>query len=536
MKGWDKAVRRLTVISSESADFRVIHDLLRIYFPRLKYEEADGSAYFALPAENMQGPEQLSAQAKLPAADILPANVSADDWPQLLARIEKKATPAEITVTFQSGDKFLDKQCERLRSEVFTEDRSNRERRLLRLAFHRVLVRVLSLEPSPWGILTGVRPTKIVHRFLDEGFSGERIKKHLTSDFALSEERAELLTKVAEYQRPFFPRAGEEPLLGLYVGIPFCPTRCRYCSFPSFSLARWGHLLPAYLAGLERELTTVGNILRDTGVKVQTVYLGGGTPTVLSEAQLARLLETVEDSFSFTEDRELTVEGGRPDTIDSGKLHVLKEHRVTRLSINPQTMRKDTLLSIGRQHTVQEVYQAYELAREAGIPVVNMDLIIGLPGEDCTVLAETLRQVLQMAPENITLHALAMKRAAYYRQENIAVPVSQEGLLMMNLAHGFLQAAGYIPYYLYRQKEIFAHGENVGYTIPGKACLYNIQMMEERQTILGFGVGSGSKLVRQADLSLENIYNPKDVLMYLERSEEIIRKKVDNLQRILYNN
>lgn len=361
------------------------------------------------------------------------------------------------------------------------------------------------------GILTGVRPTKIVHRFLDEGLSEERIITHLTRDYAISPDRALLLTRVAVLQHPLLlKRSQAKKLISIYIGIPFCPTRCHYCSFPSFSLEKWGKRLDDYLLGLCREIAVVGQSLREAGITVQTVYLGGGTPTILSEAQLGRLLRTVDDTFQFVPEREVTVEGGRPDTITREKLHVLRDYRVTRLSINPQTMWEDTLVSIGRKHTVREVLEAYQLTREVGIPVVNMDLIVGLPGENCAVLQRTIAEVLKLGPENITLHALAMKRAAYYRQEKIDLPVPTEGQAMMDLAHHCLQTAGFSPYYLYRQKESFAHGENVGYTVEGKACLYNIQMMEERQTILGFGVGSASKLVRTEDWTLENIYNPKD--------------------------
>lgn len=506
-------MQRLTVISPEPAHYRVIHDQLRIYYPRLRYEEAEDRGCFYLVGDT--------------ADDSFIGNGG-----EYLVKIEKIASPLAIKVIFLQAGVQMAEQSERVRSETFSEEKIHRERRLLRLAFHRALVRVFSLNPSPWGILTGVRPTKIAHRFLDENFSAEQIIEHLTKDFDVSRERAELLTKVAVFQHPFLER-GDERLLSLYVGIPFCPTRCHYCSFPAFSIERWGKLLSAYLAALEQEIGEVGEALRDTGVKVSTVYLGGGTPTVLSEGQLDTLLEALEKHFSFTPGRELTVEGGRPDTINKEKLRVFKEHQVTRLSINPQTMRDETLVRIGRQHTVQEVYRAYALAREAEIPILNMDLIIGLPGENCAVLEQTMTQVLQLAPENITLHALAMKRAAYYRQEKISLPVPAEGLAMMNLAHQHLQAAGYLPYYLYRQKEIFAHGENVGYTVTGKECLYNIQMMEERQTILGFGVGSGSKFVHKDDWNLENIYNPKDVQVYLERLAEIIRRKVDNVRRIL---
>lgn len=518
-------MRTLTVISPEPAYYRVIHDQLRIYFPRLRYEEAEDRGFFYLLEDSALEDS---------AADRLNGNATGagNGEGQYLVKIEKKLSPLELKVIFLQAEVQLAVQSERVRLDTFSEENMHQERRLLRLAFHRALVRAFSLNPSPWGVLTGVRPTKIAHRFLDEGYPAQHIIEFLTRDFDVSRERAELLTKVAVFQHPLLEN-GDERLLSLYVGIPFCPTRCHYCSFPAFSLEKWGRLLPDYLAALEREIAEIGDALRDTGVKVSTVYLGGGTPTVLSEGQLHSILEIIEKHFSFTAGRELTVEGGRPDTLTKEKLRVLKEHQVTRLSINPQTMQEETLVRIGRQHTVQEVYQAYALAREAGIPILNMDLIVGLPGENCAVLAETLAQVRQLAPENITLHALAMKRAAYYRQEKISLAVPSEGLTMMNLAHQHLQAAGYFPYYLYRQKEIFAHGENVGYTVTGKECLYNIQMMEERQTILGFGVGSGSKFVHKDDWTLENYYNPKDVQVYLDRLGEIIRRKVDNVRRIL---
>ena len=502
---------KITVNSAQPDDYRVIHDLLRVYFPRMQFRETADGAFFYVNNNELHNDDR-----------------------EVLIKIENRAFPLEVKVSLVL-EGHVYSQVESLEHENFQEENSHRERRLLRLAFHRVLVRALAIDPSPWGILTGVRPTKIAHRFLDEGFSEKRMIRHLTRDYDLSSERAELLTKVALFQHPFLS-TGRDKLISLYIGIPFCPTRCHYCSFPSFSLEKWGQLLDDYLESLCREIAVVGDFLQGSGVKVQTVYLGGGTPTILSETQLAQLLEKVEEHFSLTADRELTVEGGRPDTLSREKLRVLREHLVTRLSINPQTMRDETLVTIGRQHTIQEVYHAYELAREIGIPVINMDLIIGLPGENCVILEQTLAEVLELAPENITFHALAMKRAAYYRQEQIALLVPDEGIAMMDLAHHRLQVAGYSPYYLYRQKESFAHGENVGYTVTGKACLYNIQMMEERQTILGFGVGSGSKLVHTADWTLENIYNPKDLLFYLARREEIIQKKVDKLRLILYNN
>ncbi|MGI6145337.1 MAG: coproporphyrinogen dehydrogenase HemZ [Clostridia bacterium] len=495
---------KVKVVSADPQDIRVISDLMRIYFPDLSSNE-----------EN----------SELITNKILPQE-------EVILKVKKNGIPQELEAILKiKGQKY--RQKEGVQNETFCEEKTNREKRLLRLAIHKLMVRVFGVEPSPWGILTGVRPTKIVHRFIDEGLMKERVILHLTRDYGISSERANLLWQVASFQHPILLNKEDVPkLVSLYLGIPFCPTRCHYCSFPAFSLKQWGHKLEDYLSGLDRELKTVGKFLTEKQVKVQSVYIGGGTPTILSERQMESLLKSLTENFRFVEDRELTVEGGRPDTLTREKLRVLKEYGVNRLSINPQSMREETLVAIGRKHSVQEIISAYELARAEGIPIINTDLIIGLPGENCSVLENTLQEVLKLGPENITLHALAMKRAAYYRQEKINLPLPAEGKAMMDFAHDILQDAGYFPYYLYRQREIFAHGENVGYSLPGRACLYNIQMMEERQTILGFGVGSGSKFVNKDDWTLENLYNPKDIIYYLERLDEIIGKKVDKLQSI----
>lgn len=503
---------KVKVISADPDDIRVILDLMRVYFPDLNYT-------------NQEKDSASSGNYSFTTDEAKDADIT--------LKIEKNESPLEVKVILDiAGKEYV--QREGVQAERFAEENTNQKRRLLRLALHRLMARVFCIKPSPWGILTGVRPTKIVHRFIDEGLPKERCILHLTRDYGINAERANLLWHVASFQHPILLNKEDVPkLVSLYIGIPFCPTRCHYCSFPAFSLKQWGHMLEAYLVGLEREIKTVGAYLSEKGVRVQTVYIGGGTPTILSETQMESLLKSLTKIFRFVEGRELTVEGGRPDTLTREKMQVLKEYGVNRLSINPQSMREETLVAIGRKHSVQEIISAYELAREVGIPIINMDLIIGLPGENCSVLEKTLQEVLKLGPENITLHALAMKRAAYYRQEKIVLPLPSEGQAMMDLAHEILQDAGYFPYYLYRQREIFAHGENVGYSLPGKACLYNIQMMEERQTILGFGVGSGSKFVHKEDWTLENIYNPKDIIFYLERLDKIIEKKVDKLQSIL---
>ena len=500
---------KIIVVTPVPGDARVLEDLLREHFPGIKVETV--------------------------------GNQEQRDERELSLIIERTDGATGYRVSLRQGGKMFS-HTEVLPGDLFHEEKINRERRLLRLAVFRTISRYFQESdlpdssaarwgPSPWGVLTGVRPTKIIHRMWAQGFTKSRILHHLTRDYGFAAKKARLAVETAENQLPFLPdreQAGQTA--GVYIGIPFCPSRCHYCSFPSFSLARWGYLLEDYLDALFREIRTVGDALRDSGIKVESIYLGGGTPTILSPVQLARLFTVIEDSFGPDQEREITAEGGRPDTLDADKLKVLKNHGVTRLSINPQTMHDPTLEAIGRKHTAGEIIHAFELARKTGFPVLNMDLIIGLPGENSGILQKTLDEVTALAPENVTLHALAIKRAALYNREPIALPGQAEGARMMDRAQEILCEAGYRPYYLYRQKQSLAYGENVGYALDGQVCLYNIKMMEERQTILGCGVGAGSKIVDSRDWSVDNFYNPKDLLVYLQRLEEINKRKVDKLR------
>jgi oxygen-independent coproporphyrinogen-3 oxidase len=499
---------RVKVFSPSTDQVRIVKEVLRIYFPRLK--EIDTTNF-------------------LISSNYFSGTVKADKKINLY--LEKQTSPLVIKVKLEMDDQVFFHE-EVAKPPFFSEEETNRARRLLRLALQQIFSLAKIIKPSPWGILTGVRPLKIVQRFMDDGITPENILNHLIKDYALEERKAKLLLEIAYRQRPFLPKE-KRNLVSLYLGIPFCPTRCYYCSFPAFSLDRWGYLLADYLQALEKEIIGLSQVLQEKEIKVQTVYLGGGTPTILSAGQLAKLLTVVQDNFAFVPDRELTVEGGRPETLTREKLEVLKAHQVTRLSINPQTMQAVTLERIGRKHSCEDIITAYHLAREFGFPVINMDLIIGLPGEKRVDLDKTLNEILALRPENITVHALALKRAAYYRQEKIDLVLPAEGQAMLDLAHTKLAKAGYLPYYLYRQKEIFAHGENVGYSLPGKICFYNLLMMEERQTILGCGVGASSKFVDLETNFLESIYNPKDILFYLQRVDELLQRKVDNLQTVL---
>ncbi|PKM86962.1 MAG: coproporphyrinogen dehydrogenase HemZ [Firmicutes bacterium HGW-Firmicutes-12] len=516
----------ICIKSDEPSDLKVLHDLLKAHFPGAKLQHL-----------------YLTDQDRPIILDKSNPNL-------FVLEVKRQDISENLEISLRNKDNEY-KHIEYFRSESFQEEAINRRRRLLRLAVYRLLCEnytdicksLTSSEDiqdhwglSPWGVLTGVRPTKIVHRLIEQGLPKERILSLLELDYGIRYDKACLLYKTALYQLPYIiKKTDTTKRVSIYICIPFCPTRCHYCSFPSFSLQKWGYLLDEYIEGLEREISVIGEFLQKADFSVHEIYLGGGTPTLLSALQLERVLKASAQAFPLEEDCEITVEGGRPDTLNYSKLKTLRDNNVNRLCINPQTMCEQTLQVIGRKHTPADIIENYKLAKEIGIPIINMDLIIGLQGENRYILKQTLDAVLNLHPENITLHALAIKRAALYRQESIKIPAWTEGQAMMELAHESMERAGYIPYYLYRQKDILAHGENVGYTLDGFACRYNIHMMEERQTVLGFGVGAGSKILNLQHGGIDNVYNPKDLVLYLNRLEEIITKKVDKLKGIVYN-
>lgn len=521
-----KPMDNIIIVSSESTDLKVLHDLLKAQFPGVQLKHFNKE-------------DEVSLGAK-----------SEKDLNTIELCIKRNCTNEGFDITLKYRGRTY-KHSESDVSKNFMEEDTNRSRRVLRLAVFRVVCQLYNdieqdknidniggfLGPSPWGVLTGVRPTKIVHRLIEQGFSEEMVIRSLVQDYGIRTDKARLVYGTAIYQQPYLlKRAEAKKRISIYICIPFCPTRCYYCSFPSYGIRKWGHLLDRYLDALEKEIAAVGAYLTQEGLTVQSLYFGGGTPTVLSTRQLDRLLKHAAKVFTLENECEITVEGGRPDTLDYDKILIMRENKVYRLSINPQTMCDKTLQAVGRQHSTEDILQTFNMARQIGMPIINMDLIIGLPGEDGYVLKQTLDKVIELQPENITLHALAIKRAAIYRQENVEMTNWREGQAMMVLAHDCMAEAGYTPYYLYRQKDILAHGENVGYTLEGKACIYNIQMIEEKQTIIGLGVGAGSKIIDLHNGSIDNIYNPKDLLMYQERLEEIISKKVDKLKGFVYNN
>nr|HML38494.1 coproporphyrinogen dehydrogenase HemZ [Bacillota bacterium] len=352
--------------------------------------------------------------------------------------------------------------------------------------FKRFLFRELQRctgETPDWGILTGVRPVKLAGELLDREGSAERVRDILIQDYYLTAEKTRLLLDLVAYQRRIL-NASPREAIGLYIGIPFCPTRCVYCSFPSNQGK--GADIAAYLDALHREISFTAEHMKEKGWYPESVYIGGGTPTTLDPEQLDELLDHVTKDFDLSHLREFTVEAGRPDTITAEKLAVIKKHNVQRISINPQSMNVPTLERIGRAHRPEDIEEAFGLAREAGIPMINTDVIAGLPEEEAEDFVRTMEQVLALGPENITVHTLALKRASRLKEIDGSYSYKQGKRVrtMLDRAKEMLDQAGYEPYYLYRQKQMTGNFENVGYARGDTAGIYNIRIMEEAQTII----------------------------------------------------
>ncbi len=376
----------------------------------------------------------------------------------------------------------------------------------------------------PWGNLTGIRPTKLAMGMLAEGKEDAEIVAWLKAAHAVSDEKAQLSLDIARREKAILDRLHYEDGYSLYIGIPFCPTTCLYCSFTSYPIAVWRKRVDEYLQALFQEIDFVAETYKNK--ILDTVYIGGGTPTTLEAAGLDRLLQYVRDKFDFRQVTEFTVEAGRADSITREKLDVLKKHSVTRISVNPQTMKDETLKYIGRQHTVAQVKDAFWLAREAGFDNINMDIILGLPGELESDVQNTIHEICKLNPDSLTVHSLAVKRASKLSQwiEENGIATLRNTDSTMDIAQKGAYALEMKPYYLYRQKNMSGNFENVGYAREGKYGIYNILIMEEKQTIVACGAGSISKRV-YSDGRIERSENVKDVSQYIERIGEMIERK-----------
>ena len=376
----------------------------------------------------------------------------------------------------------------------------------------------------PWGTLTGIRPTRLAMQLLEQGKTAEEADAYMRSTYLCSKEKTELAIDIAKREQKILADIHYEEGYSLYVGIPFCPTTCLYCSFTSFPIRAWKDKVDAYLSAVEKEIDFVKEACADK--VLDSVYIGGGTPTTLEPDELDRLFAKLKGTLDWSQVKEFTVEAGRADSITAEKLHVMKKWGVTRISVNPQTMKQETLDVIGRRHTVEQTVEAFWTARREGFDNINMDLILGLPGETKNDVAETMRRVKELAPDSLTVHSLAIKRASRLSQwilENGMDTLHNTDETMQIAALG-ARELGMEPYYLYRQKNMSGNFENVGYAKPGKAGIYNILIMEEKQSILALGAGTISKAV-YPDGRIERCDNVKDVDLYIEKIDEMIERK-----------
>ena len=442
---------------------------------------------------------------------------------------EKEAFTEEVSVRMEAAV-----DPEQIRFSIWEDGELKRaehsavedpERKALKNQLKKLMYRELCAftgETLPWGTLTGIRPTKIPMAMLEQGKSNLEIARYMWETYDCSKEKTALAVSIANQEREVLKDIDYENGYSLYVGIPFCPTRCAYCSFISASGSA-NRLIPDYLDALLAEIDAAGAAARRAGKTVRSVYLGGGTPTTLEAPQLAELLDRLRRAFQLAPGTECTVEAGRPDTITREKLIAIREGGGNRISVNPQTMSDPVLAAIGRSHRAQDIRRAYALARETGVGAVNMDLIAGLPADTPAGFRRTVEEVLAMAPENITVHTLALKKGARLRQEETPLPSGTDVAAMLDFAWAALRQAGYLPYYLYRQKFMSGSFENVGWCKPGFVNVYNICMMEELHTVLSLGAGGVTKLVEGG--VVRRLANPKYPQEYLRNMGAIQAEK-----------
>ncbi len=453
-----------------------------------------------------------------PGATFPDDEVGGDDVPELSMKLTKTdtgyvaytfvkygANTAQATKTSEFRDGLADERCKKLAVGASVAS---------------ALSALLEYRPS-WGILTGVRPSKVATEMLLTGMSKTRVKKQLMADYLLYAKKASLATEVALNEQMIIGSPKPEDC-SIYISIPFCPSRCDYCSFVCYTSQKLLSLIPEYVDRLVLDLKSIFEQVKKHGLNIKTVYVGGGTPSILEPDQLRLLLDTIGNGVAGLPLEEYTVESGRPDTITEEKLKVIKEYGVGRISVNPQTLCPTVLEGIGRSHTVDDFYRAYNIAREVGIPAINTDLIAGLPGDKFSTFASSMDGIIALDPENITVHTFCVKRAATWRQSS-GIYSLRGGDAGKCVDYSQIRAKeeGYIPYYMYRQKNTVGNFENVGFSKPGFEGKYNIYMMEEVHSILAVGAGAVTKLVRLggegAKHTIKRVFNPKYPYEYLRQ-------------------
>ncbi len=379
----------------------------------------------------------------------------------------------------------------------------------------------------PWGAMCGIRPAKMVRDLKERGFSYDEAYDYLKYVYEISEEKLDLSFEVAKNEKKILSSMTDNSV-SIYIGIPFCPTRCLYCSFVSTDIRVSGRYMDDFVGCLLKEIEKTAEIIEKSGKVIENIYIGGGTPTTLSENCMEKMMSHIKEYFISDRLKEFTLEAGRPDTINREKLKIAKKYGVTRVSINPQTMNDETLVKIGRLHTAKKIREAFSLAREEGFSNINMDLIAGLPGEDSAMFFKSIDEVISLDPENITVHSMCVKRSARLKKTDIALTEYSEMIKMLQYAYDKLKSRGFYPYYMYRQKNMSGNLENVGYAKEGYMSFYNINIMEEAQTIIALGGGGGTKVV--GDGKIHRIFNFKDPQDYIKRFDDIIKKKDETLK------
>lgn len=441
---------------------------------------------------------------------------------------EKKSFPEEFVVEYQKDRihvayrKEGQSQDQEEIALIHTWDRKMTKDRLKQGVYQ--LLRRLTGKELPWGTLTGIRPTKLVMGMIESGMTNPQIAQFMREEYYVSPQKAALGITIANREREILKEIDYENGYSLYVGIPFCPSICLYCSFSSYPYRQWEKRVGEYVDALKHEICEVSKMMK--GRTLDTVYLGGGTPTTLPPEYLDEVLTCIEEHFPCDGLHEYTVEAGRPDSFTREKLLAIRKHPVTRISVNPQTMNQKTLEIIGRRHTVEDTVNAFYLARECGFDNINMDLIVGLPGEGKDEVSHTLEEIRKLDPDSLTVHSLAIKRAARLNMfrdqyQEMTFENNQE---IMDMTTWCAYDMGMGPYYLYRQKNMAGNFENVGYAKPGKAGIYNILIMEEKQSILALGAGATTKAVFKNG-RIERADNVKDVDQYISRVGEMIDRK-----------
>ncbi|MGL5675929.1 MAG: coproporphyrinogen dehydrogenase HemZ [Cellulosilyticaceae bacterium] len=444
----------------------------------------------------------------------------------------------QVVSTFEAGKGSAtllkdDAVLQVLEEDITLVDDPIKDKKEIKLILKKLLYTVLHQhigKAMPWGILTGIRPTKIVHDYRHQGMTEAAICELLRDTYKIAPDKIKLMCDVAtEEEKILEANAPDE--VSIYVGIPFCPTRCVYCSFTAYSIEAKKHQVEDYLDALCKEISFIAEAKKD--VPIRSLYIGGGTPTSLNESQLERLLSHIEASFDLSKISEYTIEAGRPDTITREKLEIMKRMNVGRISINPQTMNQKTLDTIGRRHSVESIIEVFKMARELGHTNINMDMILGLPGETVEDVAHTLRELQKLNPENITVHTMAIKKASKLKESQAEYQLAEVEKIeqMLELCKDATEEMGLKPYYMYRQKNMLGNFENVGYAKPGYECVYNIEIMEEKESIIAAGAGAITKMVYQNGERIDRVPNVKSLDDYIGRIDEMIERKRQGFEK-----